>query len=190
MRSIFLIALTSFFFFGATTPEPPKAVEGGLVKWYTFEEAMEAHKKNPKKLMVDAYTSWCGWCRKLDAATFNNPTIAEYLNTYYYPVKFNGEGNEEITIADKSFSNPAYDPAKARGRNSRHELANFFKISSYPTVVFVDENLSVIQAIPGFRGPKDYEPIIAYFGMDHYKQVGWEEFQKTFKSKLPAPPAE
>ena len=57
------------------------------VKWYTLEEAQKLNAKNPKKIIIDVYTDWCGWCKKMDQATFGNPAIAKYLNDNYYPVK-------------------------------------------------------------------------------------------------------
>ena len=36
------------------------------INWVTFEEALELQKKNPKKIMMDVYTNWCGPCKMLD----------------------------------------------------------------------------------------------------------------------------
>ena len=33
--------------------------------------------------MVDVYTDWCGWCKKMDKETFNHPVIAKYINENY-----------------------------------------------------------------------------------------------------------
>ena len=35
------------------------------IKWYSFSEAVELNKKKPKKIFIDIYTSWCGWCSAL-----------------------------------------------------------------------------------------------------------------------------
>ncbi|NJK95139.1 MAG: DUF255 domain-containing protein [Bacteroidales bacterium] len=66
------------------------------VKWYTIEQVVELQKKEPKKILIDVYTDWCGWCKKMDAETFDHPIIAEYINKYYYPVKFNAESKEPV----------------------------------------------------------------------------------------------
>ena len=46
------------------------------VKWYTIEEADALMKTDPKPIFVDAYTDWCGWCKRLDKDTFSDPIIA------------------------------------------------------------------------------------------------------------------
>jgi len=59
------------------------------VNWLTWNEAAElaATDKNPKKVFIDVYTDWCGWCKKMDKDTFQNPTVAAYMSENYYMVK-------------------------------------------------------------------------------------------------------
>ena len=75
---------------------------GGVEKihWYTFAEATKLNKKHPKKIFMDVYTSWCGWCKKYDAVTFSHPVIAKYINEHFYAVKFDAE--EEIRLCIKA----------------------------------------------------------------------------------------
>ncbi len=63
----------------------------GNVQWITWEEAMELSKTEPRKIVVDVYTDWCGWCKKMDKATFQDEEIVEYINENYYAIKFNAE---------------------------------------------------------------------------------------------------
>ncbi len=58
-------------------------VKAQTVKWYSFEQAVKLNKQNPKKIFIDVYTDWCGWCKRMDKVTFSNPVIAKYLNKYY-----------------------------------------------------------------------------------------------------------
>ena len=60
------------------------------VEWLSWEEALKKSKDEKRKFFVDVYTSWCGWCKKMDKSTFGQQEIAEFLNDNYYPVKFNG----------------------------------------------------------------------------------------------------
>jgi len=155
-----------------------KANDESVVKWYTFEEAVEINKKAPRKIFVDVYTDWCGWCKKMDVNTFNNPTVAEYLNEKYYPVKFNAEQRESIVFRDHTFK------FIAQGARGYHELAAALLNNklSYPTVVFLDEDFNMIQPLPGYQQPNTFYPIIEFFGDDHYKKMNWQEFQKIYKS--------
>ena len=105
------------------------------IRWMSMNEALEAQKKVPKKIIMDVYTSWCGPCKLLDKNTFGNKDVIKFVNNNYYPVKFNAEGTESITYQDFTYTNPNYQEGR-KGRNSQHLLANALKISGYPTIVF------------------------------------------------------
>ncbi len=151
-----------------------------LVKWYTIEEAMKLNEKTPKKIFIDVYTDWCGWCKTMDKNTFNNPVIAEYLNNNFYPVKLNAEQKEDITYKDKVFKN--------RGTESRspHDFAAALLQGkmSYPSVVYLDGENNPITAVSGYYPPEEMEPILVFFGEDHYKTTQWPDFKAKFVSKL------
>lgn len=145
------------------------------INWVSFEEATELQKKNPKKIMMDIYTNWCGPCKMLDKNTFQNKAVADYVNEHYYAVKFNGEGNDVVNYKEKSFSNPNYKPELANRRNSAHELARHFQISAYPTVVFLDENADVIAPIRGYQTPPQLELYLKMFKKDDHKNIKTQE---------------
>ena len=121
------------------------------VQWMTLSQALEAQKLNPKPIFIDFYTSWCGPCKMLDQQTFNVSSVAAHLNRFFYPVKFNAEGNEEVMFDNKKYKNPNYDPAKAKTRNSKHEFVADLNVKGYPSMFIIDSNGKVKQKFVGFR---------------------------------------
>lgn len=166
-------ALLSF-----TTTEKEKGI-----KWMTLNEALAAQEKNPKKIFIDAYTSWCGWCIKMDKETFSNPDVIEYMNENYYAVKFNAEGNESVTLKGQTFTNPNYVEGKS-GRNGSHEISQYFGIRSFPTVLFLDEEANLITPIPGYKTVPQFEVLVKLFATDEYKNIQtteqWEKYNNEF----------
>ena len=63
------------------------AVGRGQVRWVSFSEAVELSKKEPRKILIDIYTDWCGWCKKMDATTYGDGAVVEYINRHFYAVK-------------------------------------------------------------------------------------------------------
>lgn len=169
--SVILLGLTSF--------DLLRKEENG-VEWLTFEEAIALHEKEPKKLLIDLYTDWCGWCKVMDRETYSQAEIADYINENFYPVKFNAEQPESVEFKGHTFK---FIP---QGRRGVHELAAALTRNklSYPTTVFMDEELRIIQPIAGYLKPKQMEPILEFIGGDHFKTTSWEDFQKNHKSSL------
>lgn len=155
------------------------AQESELVKWYSIEEAQELVKKEPRKIYIDMYTDWCGWCKVMDKKTFTDESIANHLNTNFYAVKFDAEGKENVTFKDKTFK------FVAQGSRGYHELAAALMQGkmSYPTSVFLDENLNIIAPLPGYQKPEQLDPILEFIGDDHYKTSNYEQFLSK-KSEL------
>ena len=154
------------------------------INWITFDEALAAQAKNPKKIIVDAYTTWCGPCKLLDKNTFGDQQVADFINEHYYAVKFNAEGTEEIHYLENTYTNPRHDPNR-RGRNSQHEFAQAMKLRGYPSIVFFDEKGNYIQPVVGYKTPKQLEIFLKMIANDDYKdlttQEKWQAYQDNFK---------
>ncbi|MDX5326488.1 MAG: DUF255 domain-containing protein [Bacteroidota bacterium] len=150
------------------------------IHWMTIEEAEQATQKEPRKILIDVYTDWCGWCKKMDQTTFQDPELVQYVNENYYAVKLDAEGRDSIRIKGHTFK---YIP---QGRRGYHELAAALLQGkmSYPTLVFLDEELRMIQPLPGFQTVTGLEPILKFFASNGYKDGDWETFQKNFKPEF------
>ncbi|MCX6251636.1 MAG: DUF255 domain-containing protein [Bacteroidetes bacterium] len=188
MRKIILPVLmllaTSFLAQTALSQDKPKEKESqkaDKIKWYSFEEAFKLSKKKPKKMLIDVYTDWCGWCKRMDADTYTNAVIQKYVNKNFYCVKLDAERKDTLVINGVTYLNQ--NPGR---RGGTHQLAVQLLGGkmSYPSTVFMDENFKVIQIIPGYHNAKDFEPIIHYFGDDSYKKTPWEEYQKSFSGDI------
>ncbi|MBK8557509.1 MAG: DUF255 domain-containing protein [Lewinellaceae bacterium] len=151
-----------------------KRVESTNINWISIEEAIEKSKTEKRKVVVDVYTDWCGWCKRMDQTTFADPKVVEYVNANYYAVKFNAEQPKDIVYQDKTFK------FKKNGSRGYHELAALWLNNrlGYPTVVFLDEDLNVIQPIPGYQTADKFQTILKYFGSDSHKSIPWETYER------------
>lgn len=124
---------------------PPAADKG--VMWYSWEEAVEASKDDPRKFFVDVYTDWCGWCKRMDQTTFKDPQVVQYLNAHFYPVKLNAEQRADIQYDGKVFK------FRNVGRRGVHELAYSLLDGKlgYPSYVYLNEKQERIAISPGYK---------------------------------------
>jgi len=147
------------------------------VNWLNISELTEAYSKQPKPIIIDVYTGWCGWCKVMDKETYNNDKVAAYINENYYAVKFNAESKDSVTFAGKRYGyNPAY---------KANDLAVYllFGRMGYPTTVL----LSTLDAQPaplsGFLKPSELEPPLKFFGDGVYKNKNFPDYMKEFTAK-------
>ena len=113
------------------------------IDWYSFEEVIDKAAESPKMVLVDVYTDWCGWCKKMDQNTFTDPKVISYINENFYAVKLNAEDRK------KKF--------KFRGKEYTEEkIARAMRVTSYPNFVIMDASMENITQLPGYREPKNF----------------------------------
>lgn len=83
-------------------------------------------------IFIDAYTSWCGPCKKMANTVFKNDTVADYFNKTFINTKFDMEKGEGIALAKK------------------------YEIKSYPTFLVVDADGKLIHKVVGYKEPKEF----------------------------------
>jgi thioredoxin-related protein len=134
---IFLFFL-SLSFVGVGTAQAQEQIQ-----WMKFEEAIAANEENPKMILVDVYTDWCGWCKKMDKETFTDPRVIAHFQKNFYAVKLNAEDtNRKFPFMGKTFTEA--------------EMAASMRVNSYPNFVVIEPGLQNIAQLPGYRGPEDF----------------------------------
>ncbi|MBE6336352.1 MAG: DUF255 domain-containing protein [Lentimicrobiaceae bacterium] len=167
---IALIATLSIYNVNAQTPTSEK------IKWISFEEAVKLNETTPKKIFIDVYTDWCGWCKKMDQTTFIDPEVVKYINDNFHAVKFDAEQSESIEFMGYTFVNENPNGP----RKGTHQLAAALLQGkmSYPSYVFMNEKNQIITVLPGYVEAKNLIPILEYFGSNAYLDTKWEDYSK------------
>ena len=169
MKKILLV-IVSLMLLGGTQAQ---------VKWHTIAEASSASIGN-KMYFVDFYTTWCGYCKKMDRETFTNPTVAKLLNKYYYPVKFNAEGSDVVKWKGQTYNGTTGQ------RSNPHQFASAIlgRQMGFPTFVLFKADQSPIQAIPGFYSAHDFVIILWYFASGDCDKYPFDRYQQIFDKEI------
>ena len=141
------------------------------INWISLEEAYAKSKVVPKKILIDVYTDWCGWCKVMDKKTFSNPEVIKYVNEKYYAVKLDAESKKDIKIGTNTYK---YQP---ENRANQAAIALLQGKMSYPSIVYLDESFNMIQPIPGYMEAKAFHQVITFIGDNNHKKEDFEKFK-------------
>lgn len=83
-----------------------------------------------KLIMVDVYTDWCGWCKRLDRNTFSNAEVVGLASGFV--------------------------AMKANAEKSGRALARRYRVRGYPTILFLDAGGDLAGRIDGYLGPSQF----------------------------------
>lgn len=175
-------------------PAPKTAAPAEEIHWITSVEELQAKMQQaPKKVLVDMYTNWCGWCKKMDADTYTNPALVKYVNNNYYALKLDAERRDTIHYQGRDFFfAPEYKTNGFALELMKDFLAKGGQMS-YPQTVFMLENFQSPTPVPGYRTVAEMETFLTYFGDNMFRRKSWDEYSKTYVSKWskgqPAPTA-
>jgi thioredoxin 1 len=133
-----IVALLFLVGFGTSSfisYEPTKLVQNDSIEeikfsQLSFDEALKEAKKTGKLIFLDAYTDWCGPCKKMSAHTFTDPSVAKLFNSKFINLKIEMEKNP-------------IGP----------ELARKYAIRAYPSLLFLDGNGKVVKYVVGYQNP-------------------------------------
>ena len=96
----------------------------------TWEEVLTIAEKENKIVFLDAYTTWCGPCKKMSREVFPLAQVGDYFNEKFINVKMDMEKGEGKKVARK------------------------YGIRAFPTLLFVNSDGDVVHRVAGFRDTK------------------------------------
>ena len=106
---------------------------GGIEFFHgTFEEAKAEAKKENKIIFVDAYTTWCGPCKRMAAQVFPDDAVGDYYNANFVALKLDMEKSEGISFRQT------------------------YPVSAYPTLLYIDYDGTLVQKVKGAQTVENF----------------------------------
>lgn len=136
-----------------TTTFPSQSVSAETIKWYSYDEGMSLGKSQHKKIFINFFAEWCGYCVKMDKSTFVDPEIVSYLNKNFIAIKVDSDRQSAV--------------------------ASRYKVRGLPSSWFVSDNGEQIGNYPGYIPADNLLPILKFIHTDSYKQMAFKDFMKV-----------
>lgn len=120
-----------FFFFLLLSIVNVKA-EGIEFFHGTWEEALEAAKTQDKVIFVDAFTTWCGPCKRMAKTVFTKEEVGDFYNQNFICMKI--------------------DMEKPEGRAFQQK----YPVSAFPTLYYIDGDGKTVYNTKGARSAEQF----------------------------------
>ncbi|MFZ4620370.1 MAG: thioredoxin family protein [Bacteroidota bacterium] len=131
-------------------------------QWKKFDEGLKLSKLSGKKVLVDVYTDWCSWCKKMDANTYSDKTVSEYLEKNFVIIKLNAEGAGTISYDGKKIS-----PA---------EFAQGMGVTGYPATLFMRSDGQPITLLPGYSEAGMFIHVLSFISENRYEKQKFADY--------------
>ena len=139
------------------------ATSARAMDWKDWNSGLSAAAGANRPVLVDVYTDWCGWCKRMDRDVYARPEVAAYLAAHFVTVRLNAESAEAVTYQGRS--------------GTARSLASQFGVSGYPTTVFLTARGEHLVNVPGYVAPDRFMQLLRYIGDGHMDRgEKWEAF--------------
>ena len=165
MRRMIFGGLLGLLLFGMPGTGCITAGEKSTLTWLKFDEAMLKARQENKKVLIDVYTTWCGWCKKMDADTYSDTLLAPYLSRHFVLVKLNAESDAALNYKGEA--------------STEQGLAGSFGVNGYPTTIFLTSAGEPITATPGYMDAATFRTLASFIGEDYYLTMKYDEYAKA-----------
>lgn len=143
--------------------------------WQSWKDVNLQLKAQSKPLLIDIHTTWCYYCKVMDATTYRNHSVYAYLKAHYYRFKFDAETRDTLEWSGKAYY--------FNERYQVHDFAVYLSHGSivYPTTVIITPGGQPYYQFGEIKAG-EMELILKYFSEGIKTGITLEDYAKKFKS--------
>ncbi len=176
LKSSSLYIFSLLFLFSCSSPEIERTipgeflsggdgkVENAFTNWISLEDALDKAENTDKKILIDVYTDWCGYCKQMERETYTQDGVQSAIDEYFYAVKINAESSDKVLYNGRQIS--------------MQEFAMNLGVTGFPTTVFLTDDGEPLGFQPGFQDSETFERLLVFVGTDAFEQnISFDEFR-------------
>ena len=163
---IFFIGLRPYFKTNQQNVEAIEEIKPLVLNWLSYNEGLTLAEKENKYVLINFYTDWCGYCKKMDKETYSKEEVKKILNENFVVVKVNAESDNKVIENGEEIT--------------ERELAKLYQVSGYPTTWFLESNHNRVAPLPGYVTTEQFIPVLNYIGEGWYKSISFKEYWEKY----------
>lgn len=153
----------------ATHAQEKSSEQEASINWIDLTTALELAPQTGKLVLIDFYTDWCGWCKRMDKTTYADSAVMEFIAERVHASKVNPEKNGEIVLLGET-----YTP---------RQFAQGLNVTGYPTTCIVvheeGEEKPMVVPRPGYMRAEQLLQLLEFYDGDAYKTMSFQEFVES-----------
>lgn len=147
---------------------------GEKLEWLAFDAATARAKDQKKHIIVDIYTTWCGWCRVMEQQTYGDPEVAAYLRDNFVLAKVNGESSAKLRWRGKELT--------------ERQFARAVGVTGYPATYFLKPDAELLGGMGGFLRPPEFMIYARYVSTRWYEKGKINAYMDSLRSAASSRP--
>ncbi|TVQ70096.1 MAG: DUF255 domain-containing protein [Balneolaceae bacterium] len=133
--------------------------------WVSLEEAQSQALDKGRYVLLDVYTEWCGFCRRMNRETYADKRVQEAIDQYFYPVRIDAESSHMVAFQGQSYS--------------MQDLALAFGVQSFPTTIFLNPQGEPVALQPGFIEAERFHKMLSFVGSESYRTQTFQQYTES-----------
>ncbi len=134
------------------------------LRWHRWTEGVDATNASGKFMLVDVYTDWCGWCKKMNRTVFGHPQVKQLFAESFVLIKLDAESSALVTNGANQYT--------------EQKLAEMLDVDGYPTILVYNSNFQLVSRFSGYKGPEEFIKYLKYIRGRHYTEYSFQEYLK------------
>ncbi len=131
-----------------STNSAAQAPQSPQIKWESPAVAAQLADQQGKPLLIEVYTNWCGWCKRMEEETLADPAVVNYVGTNFVAMRIDAESDKKVMY-------------QGREMTCRELARSVLRISNYPSMVYVSGSQASV--IPGYQKPAELQKFLNGF---------------------------